>query len=500
MDEAAIRRIAAPALRRAAGALDRRSRFLTLAFSCLAFGLSVCPRLVVSILLLAPQKFGPRSIRLGIANALFQLDHPAEALQYLDRSSRSDRWSTEETLLRAMCLFQGLGRFRDAVSVLTRANEMNAQEAEKLGLGNLSFRVLDRVWAWHIGHTATLDYVIKLGILEGRSREQTILYVPAGAPVANRFLLQQIAPHLSLIDRAGDLPFDASAVPALHFDYLGPRRSDQTTAYFWELAGQTHQRWRQQGRRHLLAFPSETEARGWDVLHAAGVPKGAWFVALHVREGKWDKTKAGAHGVVNAEIGTYLSAIAAITRRGGWVVRMGDPGMRPMPPLPNVFDYCHSDARADWMDIFIAARCRFMLGTSSGPAYIPALYGVPSVLTNWWPTAQRPWQASDLFIPKMMRRLDGSYLTLNETLREPFSYCHSRRFLASLGVHVEDSEPEIICGAVEEMLTRLEGHLPPDSTSEALRQRSDLIYRSNDAFGEAALARDFLCRYDGFVA
>ena len=92
------------------------------------------------------------------------------------------------------------------------------------------------------------------------------------------------------------------------------------------------------------------------MLHAAGVPKGAWFVALHVREGKWDRTKTGAFGVVNAEIGTYLSAITAITRRGGWVVRMGDPGMQPMPPVPNVLDYCHSDIRADWMDIFIAAR------------------------------------------------------------------------------------------------------------------------------------------------
>ena len=165
MEEPAISRFAAFALRHAAKAFDRRSLFLTLAFSCLAFALSTCPRLAVLILLLLPKKVGPKSIRLAIANALFQLDHASEALQYLDRSSRSDRWSTEETLLRAMCLCQGLGRFGDAVSVLIRASEINTREAKKLGLGNVSFRVLDGVWAWHIGHTATLDYVIKLGIL-----------------------------------------------------------------------------------------------------------------------------------------------------------------------------------------------------------------------------------------------------------------------------------------------------------------------------------------------
>ena len=89
---------------------------------------------------------------------------------------------------------------------------------------------------------------------------------------------------------------------------------------------------------------------------------GAWFVPLHVREGTYDGRRAGLHGIHNAEMATYLPAIAEITRRGGWVIRMGDPGMSRMPPLPNVIDYCHSDLRADWMDIFIATQGRFMLG------------------------------------------------------------------------------------------------------------------------------------------
>ena len=200
----------------------------------------------------------------------------------------------------------------------------------------------------------------------------------------------------------------------------------------------------------LLTLPPEIEARGWAALHDAGIPDGAWFVALHVREGKWDGRKPGLQGILNADIATYSEAIDEITRRGGWVIRMGDPSMKPLPSLPNVIDYCHSDLRADWMDIFIAARCRFMIGTSSGPAYIPPLYGVPSVLTNWWPPAQRPWHASDIFIPKMLRRLaDGQYLTLGETLSEPFSYCHSLRYLADHeGIRVEDNDPEIIRSAV----------------------------------------------------
>lgn len=401
-----------------------------------------------------------------------------------------------------MCLYQGLGRFSDAVSLLSRANEFNIGEAERLDLADTRFRVLDGVWARHIGHTATLDYVIKLGILEGRRSEDTILYVPPGGPVANRFLLNSMAAHLRLIERPADLPFDASAVPTLHFDYLGPRLPDQTTVYFWELAGKTYKRWHEEGRRSLLTLPPAIEARGWAALHGAGLPRGAWFVALHVREGKWDRRKPGTHGVLNADISTYLPAIKEITRRGGWVVRMGDPNMTSLPRLSNLIDYCHSNLRADWMDIFIAARCQFMLGTSSGPAYVPAVYGVPSVLTNWWPLAQRPWHPSDLFIPKMLRRLtDHRYLTLGEVLCEPFSYCHSQQYLADqAGVRVENNDAEIIRATVEEMLARVDGGFGQDADVAELRSRADRIYQARGAFGMAPLAAEFLRRHSDLIA
>ena len=476
--------------------LDRRSYFFTMIFSCLAVVLSLSPRLVLSFLLLLPAGMAKRKVRLAIANSLFQLDYPSESLRYLEQSLRVGQPSSDEYLLRAMCLFQGLGRFHEAMSLLRQANDRNAKEVKRLGLADVHLRVLENVWARHIGHTATLDYVVKLGILEGRPRQDTLLYVPRGGHVGNRFLLNEMAVHLRLVENFVDLPFDVSAVPALHFDYLAPRCSDQTTAYFWELAGKTYKRWHQEGRGQLLTLPLEIAARGWEVLRRAGVPPDAWFVALHVREGTWDKRRSGIHGILNAEIASYLPAIAEIIERGGWVVRMGDPGMTPLQPMANVIDYCHSDLRADWMDIFLAARCRFMIGTSSGPAYVPALYGVPSVLTNWWPPAQRPWHGSDLFIPKMLGKPShGQYLTLSETLREPFSYCHSRRYLSDRGVVVEDNKPDMIRAAVQEMLDRLDGQSSEDAEVAEMRSRADRIYESHDAFGMAALTCEFLRRH-----
>ena len=442
-----------------------------------------------------------KSFCIHLGHELFQHDRPEEAWQCLDRSLRAGRASTDEYLLGSMCLYHGLGRFRDAMSLLERSNERNRAEAERLGLGRLPYRVLDDVWARHIGHTATIDYILKLEILEGRDQKNTVWYVPRGNRIANRFLLQQVASHLRFVDDPADLPFAETAVQALHFDYLGPRLPDGTTKYFWEAASTTFKRWEQEGRAPLFSLPADIKDRGWRALHGAGVSQDAWFVALHVREGTYDGRHAGVHGVLNSDLSTYLPVIAEVTRRGGWVIRMGDPSMTYLPPLPNVIDYCHSNLRADWMDIFIAACCRFMVGTSSGPSYVPSLYGIPSVLTNWWPPAQRPWHGREIFIPKMLRRTaDGGYLTLSETLAEPFSYCHSIRYLAEQeGVYVEDNDADLILAAVEEMIADLDGDLRPDHEMANLHICADEIYEANGAFGMGRLARGFLRRHSNFI-
>jgi putative glycosyltransferase (TIGR04372 family) len=454
------------------------------------------PGLLRYLLRIVPRRWIGKSswLCVRIGHQLLQLDRPAEAWPWFEEGLRCGHPPTDDLLIGAMCLYHGLGRFRDAMALLTRANEQGLEEARILGLDDGRYRVLGSVWARHIGHIATLDYVIKLGLLEGRSREHTILYLPTGSPVANQFLLQQMAAHLRVISDPNDLPFDEAAVQILHYDYLGPRLPDRKTAYFWTIAAETQRRWHNSRRVPLLTLPPEIEARGWAALRGAGIPQGAWFVALHVREGTWDGRNAGLHGMLNADIATYEPAIAEITRRGGWVIRMGDPRMRRLRPTANVLDYCHSDLRADWMDVFLAARCRFMLGTSSGPAYLPALYGVPSVLTNWWPPAQRPWHSADLFIPKMLRhKADGRYLTLPETLAEPFSYCHSAHYLANVErVRVEDNDPGSIRAAVAEMLDRLEGGTSADPELDILRAQADTIYGRCGALGMAQLAASFV--------
>jgi putative glycosyltransferase (TIGR04372 family) len=482
--------------------LRRPSRLLYIPFLLPSY----LPRLLMRLLSILPVRW-PRgewgkTFRLAVGNlVLLRYDRPEHAWHWLQRVLGSGRASTEEYFLAAVCLYQGLGRLGDATALFKRANDHDFETAQTLGLTQRPYRVLDEQWARHIGDTATLDYVIKQQILDGRSRGDTILYVPPGGRTGNRFLVEQMAQHLRLVERAADLPFAAAAVPVLRYHYQFPRQPDGSTEFFWGLAGRTHQRWHREKRGALLALPPEVAARGFALLQAAGVPRGAWFVALHARDITWRGLNAGMQAIRNAVMETYLPAIAEITGRGGFVVRMGDADAPSLPPLAGVIDYCRGDMRSDWMDIFLLARSRFMLASASGPSFVPPLYGVPAVLTNWWPPGMRPWHVTDIFIPKMLRRrADGRYLTLSETLREPFSYCHSPRYLADHeGTVVEDNDPEIIRAAVAEMLSRLDGEAARDADVTELRARADCIYQAHGHSGMGWLAADFLRRYGDFV-
>jgi putative glycosyltransferase (TIGR04372 family) len=272
------------------------------------------------------------------------------------------------------------------------------------------------------------------------------------------------------------------------------------TVSLWKIASETYRQWYSKGRGPLLTISSEVENRARSLLNGMGIPKDAWFVAMHVREAKSNKYHASLHDILNADISDYMPAIKEIVRRGGWVVRMGDPAMIPLPPAANVFDYCHSKIRADWMDIFLLTKCRFLLGTSSGPAYVPGIYGAPSILTNWWPPAQKPWHPQDIFVPKRISIGKKRILTLAQSLEEPFGYCNSLSYLKEEeNAVIKNNSPQDILGAVAEMFDRLDRTVRDNDEDIDLRDRANRIYKSFDIHGMSCVSLDFLRRNPEFL-
>ena len=78
-------------------------------------------------------------------------------------------------------------------------------------------------------------------------------------------------------------------------------------------------------------------------------------------------------------------------------------GPKRFPKIDRLFDYSFSEIANDRMDIFLAATCKFCVGTSSGYAPIPKYFGKPLLLTNCLPVAAYlELNNRDIFLPKKL--------------------------------------------------------------------------------------------------
>ena len=109
-------------------------------------------------------------------------------------------------------------------------------------------------------------------------------------------------------------------------------------------------------------------------LEELGVHPESWYVCLHVREGGFRKDD-GRRDYRNANILRYVKAIQHITDAGGWVVRLGDNSMTPLPVgMKQVIDYPFTKQKSGLMDLYLIQNCRFYIGMLSGPWDIAELF------------------------------------------------------------------------------------------------------------------------------
>ncbi len=249
------------------------------------------------------------------------------------------------------------------------------------------------------------------------------------------------------------------------------------------------------GGKPLLTLSHSDSERGWRCLEDLGIPRGAWFVCLHVREagylGDYDRP------IRNSDVMTYLLAVEAIVQRGGWVIRMGNPTMKPLPFLDQVIDYAHSDVRSQWMDVFCLSTCKFYLGSNSGPSEVSFVFGVPCTNANVAPMKHGMCSSRELFIPKLYwAESEARYLTFAEVLRSPLRDAYYQQDFESAGVVLINNTQEEIRDLVVERLDRLDGTTHYTLEDQQLQEyyqsllATDLLYQTSSCVG-----RDFLRKY-----
>ncbi|MCK5612346.1 TIGR04372 family glycosyltransferase [Candidatus Pacearchaeota archaeon] len=194
-------------------------------------------------------------------------------------------------------------------------------------------------------------------------------------------------------------------------------------------------------KKHVVACEAKRERMG--------LPRDAWFVCLHVREGGY---KGDLENNRNCDIGNYIGGIKEITQRGGWVVRMGDTTMTKLPVLERVIDYPFTPSRSAIMDVYLLKECSFYIGTSTGILDTALLLGKPVVATNMthWINLM-PLRYGDLAIFKhVFSRSENRFISVQEWLQRASMITMDG--WSSPDWHLFENSEEEITSVIKEML------------------------------------------------
>jgi len=407
----------------------------------------------------------------------------------------------EACLYLSVAVLQGLGRLDEAVLWWREQNRI-ADAINRTYLRKRNFVHNSRnlcfgaFWSGNVGHLALLGIHVKRNLLEGKPYRRLTLFRHPDPNAGNRFLVDHWKKYFTIAEQSNNLAFAPDHLGfGFKFLFLEDRLMGPE-AYFWRAYSEISRAWEQASGGPLLELSEQEVQRGQQTLADMGIPRGAWYACLHVRSAGFKSVHERLQDTLNADIATYVLAIDAIVKRGGWVIRMGDPSMPKLPARAGVVDYAHSPHKKNWMDIFLCATCRFYVGTSSGLAYVPNLFGTPAVFTNWFPTGTRPLNGTDVFIPKM-HWYDGQndFAPFAESLAPPLGHIHAKSTLRALGVSLEDNTREDLHDVVVEMLDRLEAKAVYTAEDEHIQARFDAVATYSRSFGNARIGRDFIRKY-----
>jgi len=191
--------------------------------------------------------------------------------------------------------------------------------------------------------------------------------------------------------------------------------------------------------------------KGKNILKKMNIPEDAWYVTLHVRQGVGNE-------LFNSNPLTYVKAIKEIIQRGGYVFRMGDKSMTPLPKIDGLIDYPFTEHKSEFFDIFLASTCRFCIGTSSGYWSVPIFFGKPVLLTNYLPFFDYySLDEKSLFLPKSFIDKDTKkMITTEKMFKSLLGHLTTNIQLDQNNINIIDNNEDEIFQATVEMLDSLD--------------------------------------------
>ncbi len=383
-----------------------------------------------------------------------------------------------------------LGNEAQLENVHKRYLAIRDAHAKKLGECSSERQYFGTFFTYLIGHTCFLSWYVKRSILENSNTKKNVLYVDP-TRVANYHLLTYFFPFFEVLMADQQPRLSEEQILRLEDPFCARIRVSDKYLYAHDAQYALQSKWEAGGHTALLTLRPEDDSYGRSQLEKVGISGQAWFVTLHVRE-------AFGNSVRNAKIESYILAIKEVTKRGGWVIRIGDKSMSKLPTMPNVFDYAHSELKNDRLDVYLFSACKFFMGTVSGPLNAPGLFGVPCIQTNLIPLRHNLPNINDLTLPVLFKsRADGTLWNFSKMLSG--AEINSEILtMANKTIELVYNTPEILRDAVHEFL---ETHNSVDSDQLTHKQKvfAEMCAQMGVSF-RPKVADSFLEKYSHLLA
>ncbi|WP_038015144.1 TIGR04372 family glycosyltransferase [Thalassobaculum salexigens] len=220
----------------------------------------------------------------------------------------------------------------------------------------------------------------------------------------------------------------------------------------------------------LIGLPDAAREKGHAQLRDIGLDPGAPFAYFHMRTPKYRETMTH-HGHRTASIETYRPSIRRILDAGYQVVRIGEKGLEPPDwfsdgyfSLPDALPELAPQDRA--ADLAVLADAAFGTAQNSGPIWVAAAFGTPTLRTNTpYEHLNLPY-TRDLSLFKRYRDdRTGRMLPYREILDRRLPAVIRSEDYAKLDISVVENSADEIDAATEEFFGMLAGgpsRLPPD--------------------------------------
>jgi len=252
-------------------------------------------------------------------------------------------------------------------------------------------------------------------------------------------------------------------------------------------------------RPPLLEVSKELKKEGDLILKKLGVEAGRWYVCMHARSPHYSPLDESYNNFRNFNFENFNLAVRWIHNHGGVCIRMGDSKINRVKDVPGLIDYAVCDFKEDWIDIYLAATCRFFVGSASGLYAVAVVFGRPVALVNLAPFSMAlPLRKGDIGIPKLYKDVkSGRLLRFNEIISMgAANYRFSENF-KDADIELLDNSPEDILGLVIEQYNRTMGCYVQTDQDFYLQNTFNSIFKNGDyCYGSSAnIGSDFLRKY-----